>query len=215
MASTSAQVSGSATVVSDYRFRGLSLSDGQPSAQLGVAYDGRGGWYAGAMTAGVRPEGSLRAQLLAYAGFARPLRPGLNWDVGAQYSTVAGDGAYRYAEAYLGVSAERYSLRLSYARHYLGQDAPALYASFERAWPLSERLRLLGHLGLLRRNGRLGRGDGRYREDARLGLGLSWHHLQWQLAWTLARGSEEPYPFGYAGREPARQGWVLSCSRSW
>jgi hypothetical protein len=42
--SACAQVSGSATLLSDYRFRGVSLSDGQPAVQLGVAWERDDGW---------------------------------------------------------------------------------------------------------------------------------------------------------------------------
>lgn len=203
-------------MVSDDRFRGLSLSDGRPSAQLAVDYDGRGGWYMGALASSVRPEGVPRVQWLAYLGVAQALRPGLDWDVGVQYTRVAGEADYRYAELYAGITAERYSLRLYYARRYFGQRAPALYASLDRSWPVSGRWRLLGHLGLLRRSGILPGDSGRYRSDARLGLGVDWRHLQLQLAWTFVRGSDEPYPFDYAtGRAAAREGWVFSCSRSW
>ena len=43
----SARVSGSVAVVSDYLFRGVSLSEGRPAAQLNVNYDDASGWYAG------------------------------------------------------------------------------------------------------------------------------------------------------------------------
>ena len=49
-----AQVSGSVTLVSDYRYRGISLSDGRPTAQLSVAYDRPDGWYMGAFASRVR-----------------------------------------------------------------------------------------------------------------------------------------------------------------
>jgi uncharacterized protein (TIGR02001 family) len=202
-------------VVSDDRFRGFSLSDGKPSAQLAIDYDGRGGWYMGALAASVRPEGVPRVQWLAFLGIARPLRAGLDWDAGVQYTTIGGDADYRYAEYYVGLAADHYSLRLYYARHFLGADTPTLYASLDRSWPLSGRWRLLGHVGLLRRNGAIDHGSGRYRADGRLGVGLDWRHFELQLAWTVARGSDGPYPFGYDTRRATRQVWVVSCSHSW
>lgn len=211
-----AQVSGSAALLSDYRFRGISLSDGRPAAQFSVAYDGNAGWYVGMLVASVRPDDRTRAQVLAYLGIARPLRDGLDWDAGVEYSAIAGDSAYRYGELYLGLAADRSSLRVYYARHYFGQRAAALYGAIEHTWPLTDRLHLLAHLGLLRRAGATGYDTGRYRADARLGLGLDWRGYDLQLARTIARGSEEPYPFGasYDDRR-TRQGWMLSLSRSW
>lgn len=215
-ATAGAQVSGSAALVSDDRYRGVSLSDGQPAAQLSLAYDGAGGWYAGALVSSVRPEHHLHPQLLGYLGLVRPLRRDWNWEAGAQYTTVPGRRDYSYPELYVGLATDQSSLRLSYARHYFGQPAPGLYAAYEHSWRLGDRLRLLGHVGLLRRNGADPDGSTRYRADARAGLSLSWRDYDLQLAWTITRGSDAPYAFGYAeGRSPARQGWVFSGSRSW
>lgn len=211
-----AQVSGSVAALSDYRFRGVSLSDGRPAAQLSIAYDGNAGWYAGMLAASVRPDERTRVLLQAYLGIARPLRAGVEWEAGAEYSAVPDDAGYRYPEFYLGLVTDRSSLRLYYARRYFGQPVPTLYAALEHSWPLTDRLQLRGHLGLLRREGPSAYGSGRYRTDARVGLGYNWRGYDLQLAWTLARGSREPYPFGYPyDRPPARQAWVLSCSRSW
>jgi uncharacterized protein (TIGR02001 family) len=212
-----AQVSGSATLLSDYRYRGVTLSDGRPAAQVALAYDGKDGGYAGLLAASVRPDGQTRAQVLAYLGIARPLRVGLDWEAGVEYSAIAGDTEYDYPEFYLGLASERSSLRLHYARHYFGQHLPVLYAELDHTWPLGGRWLLLAHLGLLRRGGPAHPEDGgRYRTDARLGLGRDWHGYDLQLAWTIARGGLEAYPFGesYESR-PARQAWVLSVSRSW
>ncbi|MDQ6645859.1 MAG: TorF family putative porin [Pseudomonadota bacterium] len=211
----SAQVSGSAALVSDYRFRGISLSDERPAAQAAVAYDGRG-WYTGALVSAVRPADNLRAQLVTYLGLVRPLNPGLNWEVGADYATIAGEAGYAYSEAYLGLSSEHYSGRVSYTRHYFGQPSPALYMMLDRNWRLTDHLRVIGHLGLSRRNGNTGVESKRYRADARAGLGMTWRDYHVQLFWTITRGSDAPYPFGYRqGSRPARQAWGLAFSRSW
>ena len=39
-----AQVSGTVSLVSDYRLRGISLSDGEPEPQVNLGYDSPGGW---------------------------------------------------------------------------------------------------------------------------------------------------------------------------
>jgi uncharacterized protein (TIGR02001 family) len=214
--SAGAQISGSTALLSDYRYRGESLSDGRPAAQVSLAYDGEDGWYAGLLAASVRPDERTRAQVLAYLGIARPLRAGLSWEAGAEYAAIAGGSEYDYPQFYLGLVSERSSLRLHYARHYVGQHAAVLYAELDHSWPLGGPWHLLAHLGLLRRAGPAGDDGGRYRGDARLGLGLDWHGYDLQLAWTVVRGSRAPYPFGdpHDG-QPARQAWVLSCSRSW
>ena len=211
-----AQVSGSAALVSDYRFRGISLSHEQPAAQVSVAYDATGGWYAGALAASVKPERDSRAQLLAYLGVVRPLRSNLNWEAGVDYATIAGDTGYAYPEAYLGLSNDHYSGRLYYARHYFGQNWPTLYAMLDRSWRITDHLRVLAHLGLLRRNGAADYAPSHYRVDARAGVAMTWRDFHLQLFWTITRGSDAPRPFPYtADAHPARQRWGISVSRSW
>lgn len=45
---TAVEIDGSATLASDYRFRGLSLSNGHPVAEVGVEASVAAGWFAGA-----------------------------------------------------------------------------------------------------------------------------------------------------------------------
>lgn len=219
----SAQVSGSFALLSDYRYRGVSLSDGDPAAQLALNWDGPGGVYAGTLASGVRLAGDagMRAQLqlLPYLGYARRLRPGLSWDVGADYAAFTGDRGYDYAEAYAGLAGERLGLRLHYAHRYFGEGPPVLYAEGNGSLPLSPRLRLLGHLGVLRRNGGNGRYGGeapsRYRYDASAGAGLTLGAYDLQLRRIANRGGAY-YRFGYPARAAAvDDAWTLSVSRTW
>ena len=100
MAQARAQVAGSATLVSDYRFRGVSLSDDQPSAQLSIDYDQpASGWYAGGMMSTVRFDSRNAVQLLGYAGHARRLSADWSWDAGVRYARFTGAEPYAYAEA--------------------------------------------------------------------------------------------------------------------
>jgi uncharacterized protein (TIGR02001 family) len=52
--SATAQLSGTLSAVSDYRYRGVTFSDRRPAAQAGLAYDDPSGWYAGAFGSTVR-----------------------------------------------------------------------------------------------------------------------------------------------------------------
>src|SRR5438552_816935 len=52
--SAAAQLSGTLSGVSDYRYRGNTLTHRLPAAQAGVAYDNPHGWYAGAFGSTVR-----------------------------------------------------------------------------------------------------------------------------------------------------------------
>jgi uncharacterized protein (TIGR02001 family) len=60
-------VSGSAALVSDYRFRGLSLSDRQPALQGGIEVE-QGGWFGGSWGSTLARDGDSSVELNAYAG---------------------------------------------------------------------------------------------------------------------------------------------------
>ncbi len=64
---------GSIGATSDYMYRGMTLSGGQPSVQADGHYVWNSGWFAGASTAGVRqaPGSSSTAELSGYVGYAQ------------------------------------------------------------------------------------------------------------------------------------------------
>jgi hypothetical protein len=85
-----AQLAANATIESQYRFRGVELTNGKPDLRLGLSYDSPSGVYAGVsgigeetVSAGVRALGYV-----AYVGFAKRTRGGLTWDVGATNSEI-------------------------------------------------------------------------------------------------------------------------------
>ena len=181
-----AQVSASLSLVSEYAVRGLSLSEGRPAAQLRIDYDSPSGWYAGGFLSSASLAYSpTRAQLIAYAGYARRTASGLSWDAGISRTAFARDARYRYDELHAGLGWERGSVRAYYAPDYYGAGRSA-YLEWNGVHPLGERWRLLGHLGVLRRLGGHGGADGTARADLRLGLAYDAGSATLQLAW-LAR----------------------------
>ncbi len=96
-------VSGSATITSDYVFRGISQSDGRPAAQASLSIGGSSGPYAGAWISNVGFNDGRQAQAeVDYAaGFKWPWGNALN-DVGLifySYPGAAGSLDYNYIEA--------------------------------------------------------------------------------------------------------------------
>ena len=71
-ADVAAQVSGTASLVSNYRFRGISLSDDKPAAQLGITYDDAQNWNAGVFASTVKfaTPSSLELQAIPFVGYA-------------------------------------------------------------------------------------------------------------------------------------------------
>ena len=98
----SAQWSGTASVVSDYRYRGVTLSDLKPAAQLGIAYDDPIGWFAGAFGSTVQlaaPTGRT-AQAIVFAGYASRVSSDVSLEVGGDYSAFAGASGDNYGEVF-------------------------------------------------------------------------------------------------------------------
>ena len=154
-----AQVSFNASIVSDYRFRGVSLSQGEPAAQLTASYDHNSGWYAGLFGSNVQfdPGSSREAQLTGFTGFARRIGSGLSVDAGASFSTFSGGENYNYLELQAGVTASALAARLYFAPNYFEQGLSTLYGELNGSHRLADRLKLVAHGGVLKVSGS---GDG-------------------------------------------------------
>ncbi|HEU4845798.1 MAG TPA: TorF family putative porin [Burkholderiaceae bacterium] len=209
-----AQASGSASLVSDYRFRGLSLSDGNPSAQLGLNYDSPGGWYAGGQAAGANLHERDMVQLTAYGGLAQRLASGWSWEAGASASGFTRRHDSDYTEWYAGLASERIGLRLYYSPRYFGRDMRTAYGEVNGFYPLHDKVKLVAHGGVLRYLPHAGDSAGLpARYDGRLGLAAALGDWNVQLAWVAAssRGSAgAAYPS--ADYAPSRQALVLSVA---
>jgi uncharacterized protein (TIGR02001 family) len=95
-----------ATIVSDYRFRGVSASDRDPSAQSSVDISWRG-FYAGAWASSIARTADTNVELDLYAGYAGTAGP-IEYEVGAiAYLYPGGDGT---ADVYEATGAMSYRL---------------------------------------------------------------------------------------------------------
>jgi len=217
MAQAWAQVTGSVALVSDYRFRGVSLSDDRPSAQVEFGYDQpASGWYVGGVMSSVRPDQRQAVQLLGYAGFAQRVLPDLSWEAGVRYSRFTGHEAYAYAEAYAGLTYKQLVARVYYAPDYFNVGVSTFYGELNDSYPLSSRWYVFGHLGYLRRNGNVDMYPAsRSRSDVRMGLGMALKPCDIQLSWATAHGAPE-YAFGYpTSTNASRNVWIISFSYAW
>lgn len=101
---------------SDYRFRGVSRSDEDPSVQAGLSLYHQSGLYGGVRATSLKGLDSFRlrnpafrdqgdAQIDLYAGYRTQLGGGWEADGGIMYYAFAGgDGATDYAEPYASLS---------------------------------------------------------------------------------------------------------------
>ncbi|CDG82871.1 TorF family putative porin [Janthinobacterium agaricidamnosum] len=206
-----AQVSTSVAIVSDYRARGVSLSDGKPTPQLSIGYDHPDGWYLGGFASRVTLRGIDDSnQLITYAGYAHLLAPGLSWEAGASKSIIQRGSGFDYAETFIGLASDQLSGRLSYAPHYLGKKDGSLYAELNGNYPLSDRLRLTAHVGLLRSPSppQSATPTQLYRADLRLGINFDIEAWKLQLAWLSTQKKHPAYAYRDGG---SPQTWTASA----
>ena len=215
-----ADFSGSATLASDYRLRGVSLSNEHASGQADLNFDGGGGWYAGAFFANVRlgaPPGPM-IQWLPYAGVSRRLDTDTTVDLGVEYSGFTGGNDYGYFEAHGGITWKDLSARLFLSPDYFGSGARTLYGQVDGSRPVNDFLRLFAHLGALQfLSGVPGDPNPtRHPIDFRAGLQARWSRVTAQLSWVTVSQVADAYPVGnYDGiSHSSRSAWVFQLSVS-
>jgi uncharacterized protein (TIGR02001 family) len=213
-AETLAQVSGSASLLSDYRYRGVSLSDNRPAAQLALAYDDSSGWFGGAFASTVQlgSPTSRELQAVFFGGYASRMPSGLSFEVGADYSVFTGGSSYDYGEVYVGIASDKVSTRLYYAPRYFGQSG-VIYGEINASEDLFDRFRLIAHGGALRNSSEesYGRPVDRYVFDASVGVVFDFDQFSVQLSWVGISSLNTPYP---AGASASKNGAVLKLSWS-
>jgi uncharacterized protein (TIGR02001 family) len=146
-------VAGSVGVLSDYRFRGVSLTNRNPAVQAAIAYDDSPGWFAGALASNVNidPNG-VGLSVQAYGGYAGTLRDGVSADAGAVHYTfphTAGAPSSDYTEAFAGVAAEGVGARIYLTNSYFGSGARGAYVDLLGSRELTSEVALTAHLGWL------------------------------------------------------------------
>ena len=185
-----AQMSGDLSLLSDYRFRGESLTEGRPAAQASLAYDHASGLFLGALISNVHIEPSasgLSGQF--YGGYVRPFAEQKSWEVGAVTYVFPHPSVppnYDYSEIFVGGSIDRLSLRLYYSRNYFQTGSSAMYSELSAEQPLIEHVALLGHLGYLRINS-TARSASQERGSSRADflIGVVWNVLSFNLGFAL------------------------------
>lgn len=207
-----AQVSGSITLVSDYFYRGISLSDDQAVPQLNLVYDNPDGWYAGAFGSKVRvnSKNSDGEQILLYSGFSHRLNSGMVWEAGATGSLFPKATDLNYGEIFTGVMVDNLSARIYYSPNYIGLNAKTLYLEANADYALHERIDLFSHIGWLTYPDAKPGQVINNRFDARVGLGVNFTAWKLQLAYGISR-QRRSYNTGKY-QSPVRDSLVFSAS---
>jgi uncharacterized protein (TIGR02001 family) len=156
-APATAQLNLGASLTSDYRLRGYSLSHGRPAASARIGYDDASGLFAdGTAIVFLAPDDKLHWMGgIAAIGYARRLRSGLSVDAGvlrAQFSPQSSLGrSGGYTELFAGLSSRALAARVVYSPDYYRPGIATLYGRVEATLRPAPRWRLSGHVGALTR----------------------------------------------------------------
>ncbi|MCL6250923.1 TorF family putative porin [Altererythrobacter sp. KTW20L] len=104
------EISGNASIVSQYRFRGVDLSGGDPAIQGGIDFGLPSGFYVGTWGSSLDENtvGFGHTELDIYGGWSSEIAPGVTFDVGGLYYLFpnAGPGDFDYYELYTSLGFE-------------------------------------------------------------------------------------------------------------
>ncbi|MGL6161699.1 TorF family putative porin [Microbulbifer sp.] len=154
--------SGNVGVTTDYRFRGISQSDGSPAVQGGVDVDFGNGFYAGTWISQVdfaygeddlgENYGQTDFEHDIYFGYAGEISDTVSYDVGYVKFFYHGDSYVPakedYQEIYGSVSISDLTLGLNYSNEYWAETGTFYYPYAEYSFALPADLSLDLHVGL-------------------------------------------------------------------
>ena len=201
-----AQLGGSVSIDSDYRWRGYTLSAGHPVASAQVSFD-HGSIYANASGTLELREGDVHyLGFHAGGGYSAWIAPELSLDIGGERTEFRPgypDGPhYDYTQFYVGLSRKRMQARLSYSPDYLFPDWHMLYAETEGTLKLTQHLNLNAHAGvaavLSRPASSFGSGKAQY--DWRIGLSQSFGNAEVHAIVSGGGPSQQRYEYATHGR---------------
>jgi len=155
-AANAGDFSSTVTAVSDYDFRGVSLSATDPALQASVDFAAENGFYAGAWVSnfdyGSSYDGDLELDL--YGGFAGETGGGLGWDVGVVWYSYPGSSSsatkvkvYDYPEFYASISKGAFKLKQWYTDDYSGSNLDEMYTEVNASFELPSGFTLNLHTG--------------------------------------------------------------------
>jgi uncharacterized protein (TIGR02001 family) len=149
-----AQLSSTVTVVSDYEFRGVSLSQTDPALQASLDFEFATGvaigTWASNLDYGDDFDGSF--ELDFYASYTREISETTSWSAGVTAYTYPDSHAplkiEPYLEGYVDITLGSFNAAQWYAGDYSGLGVDALYTELNYTFELPRNLSIAAHLGL-------------------------------------------------------------------
>ena len=175
-------ISGSATVVSDYRFRGFSQSNEEAAIQGGFSIGHDSGLYIG--TWGSSIGFANGTEIDVYGGFATEITPGLTADIGATLYLYPGGGSgtsviepYFSLKGAVGPASVKAGVAWAPGGQNSLGDSSAIYLDTDVGIPLGGTpFSINGHLGYADSDSFLGGPDGET-IDYSIGVSATWKAL--------------------------------------
>lgn len=204
------ELSASATLTSEYIYRGLAMSDGKPALQLGLDYAHDSGLFVGAWGSTIDLESPVSQrdyELDYYAGYHHRFQAPLTTTVTLLRYTYPGQKGihdYDYTEFLLSATwREHYAIELGYTNDLNGHDTTSRHWEFQVQWPVASAWVVGAALG---RNDLSDAGASKYYYWD-VGASARFSRLIVDLRWF---DNEEPG--GYAGAASAGSQLVLSLT---
>lgn len=188
-----AEVGAVLSAFSDARFRGVSISGGDPVGTLDLSYDDPSGAYAAASATAVASSKQIKPlSLQLNAGYATKLSTDLTADLGiiqsnySRYSTTIHGNSY--TEVYAGLTRRNLTARIHLSPHYFEAGTWTLYGELNHGLSLTQKLSLNSHIGMLVPLRANDKAEAQSQFDWRLGLDRSIGRFALHAAVTGARG---------------------------
>ncbi len=204
------EFSGVATLSSEYIYRGLIMSDGDPAFQLGLDYEHDTGFFLGAWASTIdllSPAGQRDIELDYYAGFHYLGKAPISATITLlryTYPGQTGTHRYDYNEVFVGATwRERYSIEIGYSNSLYGLDRIARHWELRSEWPVANAWVISATLG---GNDMSDAGVSRYLHWD-LGASARFSRLTFDLRWY-----DNEQPDGFATQSSANAQLVLSIS---
>jgi len=204
------ELSGVATLTSEYIYRGLAKSDGNPAAQLGIDYEHDTGLFVGVWASTVdlhSAVGQRDLELDYYAGYHYESQAPLTATVTfLRYTYPVHTGAHRYRHNEVLVSVsflEHYSIELGYTNNLNGLNRIGRHWELRSEWPIANAWVVGAALG---GNDMSDAGVSRYLYWD-VGVSARFSRLTVDLRWF-----DNEQPDGFAARVSANSQFVLSVS---
>jgi uncharacterized protein (TIGR02001 family) len=143
-----AELTGNLTAVSDYNWRGISQSAGDPAIQGGIDWASDNGFYAGTWASNVDfgDEAGADIEVDLYAGFGGGEE--VTWNVGAIYYWYPGaDADLDFPEIYASLGWQFLTGKISYSNDFGNSSESAFYYEVNGSWELPANFGANAHFG--------------------------------------------------------------------